>query len=339
MPDRSPLELAKQGDPQAIAAVINHSLKAKAISADVFREDNSLHIMLEGDSVPANQRQLVNYLRNGLTNLQIPSIYTAKVYGRQLGDDPAWEEEIVLKMPPPDEVEPDEGVVIADSSEYDEDLDIEDAIADDEDDDLIDADDEDLVIDDHIDEDEDEEEEGDDYYNPEEDDDPEDDDETEQIESEKPKSKLIWLIPLLLILAIAALVGLHFGGILTLPFLPGGGTSESEPVAPTPEETAPTETSPEAGEAPASAPAEETPAEAADPWREGVNAAMSAAESAQTAQTQAEWNAVASQWQRASELMGQVPESSPNYQAAQERVQTYAQNQQIAEQRAADAPN
>ncbi|MGC9526798.1 MAG: hypothetical protein ACP5D7_14795 [Limnospira sp.] len=338
MPDRSSLELAKQGDPQAIATVINHSLKAKAdISADVFREDNSLHIMLEGDSVPGNQAKLVAFLRNGLTNLDISSIYTAKVYGRQLGDDPAWEEEIVLKMPPPEEGQPHGGAVPPESLAPDEDLDIEAPLMDDEDDEIIDADedeeeDEDLILDDRIDEDEEE-----DYYSPEEDDDPEDDDETEEIESQKPKSKLLWLIPLLLILAIAALAGLHFGGILTLPFLPGG-SSESETTPPTPEDTAPTETSPEAEEAPA-APAEEAPAEAVDPWREGINAAMSAAELAQEAESQAEWNEVASQWQKASELMGQVPESSPNYQGAQERVQTYAQNQQIAEQRAAGAPN
>ncbi|EKD06703.1 putative serine/threonine protein kinase [Arthrospira platensis C1] len=73
-----------------------------------------------------------------------------------------------------------------------------------------------------------------------------------------------------------------------------------------------------------------------DPWREGINAAMNAATLAQTAQSQAEWNAVASEWQKASELMNQVAESNPNYQAAVERTQQYANNQRIARQRSTE---
>jgi hypothetical protein len=323
MPDQSQLELAKQGDPQAIAAVINNSLKSGKINADVFREDNSLHIMLEGDKVPASQEKLVTFLRNGLTKLDIASIYTVKVYGRQLGDDPAWEEEIVLKMPPPGAVGPDSF-----EPDEDEDLDVEDPLMDEDEEAIVDADDEEIDLDEEIvDEDEDD-------YNPEEDDDP-DDDKTEEVEPRKSPNKLLLLIPVIIIVAIAALAGLHFSGIFPLPFLPGGSSeSEPAPIAPPPEDAAPTEPPAGTQETPA-----EAPAQAADPWRDAVNAAMSAAELAQTAQSQVEWNAVADEWQKAGELMGQVPESSPNYQTAQQKAQEYAQNQQIARQRAASAPN
>jgi hypothetical protein len=60
---------------------------------------------------------------------------------------------------------------------------------------------------------------------------------------------------------------------------------------------------------------------------------------AQTAQTQAEWNTVANEWGKAVELMQQVPESSENYSTAQQKVVEYGNNQQIALQRAQNAPN
>lgn len=94
----------------------------------------------------------------------------------------------------------------------------------------------------------------------------------------------------------------------------------------TPEQTA-TETSPETTEPEAvpESPASVAP-ESTNPWRDGINLAMSAAELAQTASTRAEWEEVASQWEQARDLMAQVPEDSENYGAAQERVVTYDEN-------------
>lgn len=337
MPNQSQLELAKQGDPQAIANVINNSLKAKNINADVCREDNSLHIMLEGDAVPKNQQSLVNFVRNGMTKLNVPSIYTVKIYGRQLGDDPAWEQEIVLKEPPPTAIDPEDDMIPPDVVDVEDDFSEQDTLLDQDDhvDDYV-VDDDDIDPD-KIDPDQDVDD--DEYgYNPEEDDDP-DEDKTQEVQPSQPKSnKLLLLIPIVLLVAIAALAGLHFTGIFPLPFLPGDSSEiTTDPAEPTDPET-PQVAEPTDLETPQDAEPAATPTVATDPWREGINAAMNAATLAQSAQSQAEWNAVASEWQKASELMSQVPQNSENYQAAQERVRQYAENQRIAQQRAATAP-
>ncbi|CDM94056.1 MAG: hypothetical protein P5702_05930 [Limnospira sp. PMC 1291.21] len=350
MPNQSQLELAKQGDPQAIANVINNSLKAKNINADVCREDNSLHIMLEGDAVPNNQQSLVTFVRNGMTKLDVPSIYTVKIYGRQLGDDPAWEEEIVLKEPPPKAIDPEDDMIPPDVGDIEDDFSEQDTLLDQDDhiDDYV-VDDDDIDPD-YIDDDQDIDDDDQGGYIPEEDDDPDDDDDdddedkTQEVQPSHPKSnKVLLLIPIVLLVAIAALAGLHFAGIFSLPFLPGGSsemTTDPDPAdtaEPTDPET-PQTAEPTDPETPQTAEPAAPPTVPTDPWRDGINAAMNAATLAQTAQSQAEWNAVASEWQKASELMSQVPQDSENYQAAQERVGQYAENQRIAQQRATTAP-
>ncbi|MGK7920838.1 MAG: hypothetical protein AB4080_12620 [Trichodesmium sp.] len=71
-----------------------------------------------------------------------------------------------------------------------------------------------------------------------------------------------------------------------------------------------------------------------DPFREGINAATKAAELAQTANTQAEWNEVAMTWHQALVLMKEVPESHSQYQAAQNRIDLYRNNREIANKKA-----
>ncbi|MFO7091267.1 hypothetical protein, partial [Limnospira platensis] len=227
MPNQSQMELAKQGDPQAIANVINNSLKAKNINADVCGEDNSLHIMLEGDAVPNNQQSLVNFVRNGMTKLDVPSIYTVKIYGRQLGDDPAWEEEIVLKEPPQTAIDPEDDMIPPDVVDIEDDFSEQDTLLDQDDhiDDYV-VDDDDIDPDD-IDPDQEIDDDDEYRYIPEEDDDPDEDDEdkTQEVQPSQPKSnKVLLLIPIILLVAIAALAGLHFAGIFPLPFLPGGSS-------------------------------------------------------------------------------------------------------------------
>ncbi|MEB3278093.1 MAG: hypothetical protein VKK42_04135 [Lyngbya sp.] len=328
---RDAKQLAKQGDPKAIAIAINHSLKPKGINADVMRDNGCLHVMLEGEQVPHHQKPLVNFIENGMKRLEIESIYTVKIYGRDFGEDlPAWEDEIILKTPPEEsfdvEEEPIPPIPEFDFDEDEENLSDDDipeevlpsdAIVSDEDAEDYDFDDEsidDEDIDDNIPAD----------YNPEEDDDLEE--ETEQVKPDS-KGKILLFVLLVILLLIAAVAGLHFSGIYPLPFL-SGGASDSEEVEPSTGEETPPET---AGETPA----EPTPA---DPWAEAVRSAINAANLAQTAQSRTEWENVAGQWRQASELMGQVPESSPNYQTAQQKVTEYQANREIALQRAASAP-
>ena len=87
---------AKQGNPKALAAIINQSLKPKNITAKVGLKDGCLQVLLESAEVP-NQQATVSFIRKGLLKLEIESINTVKVYGRQNGEEtPAWNQTFEL---------------------------------------------------------------------------------------------------------------------------------------------------------------------------------------------------------------------------------------------------
>jgi hypothetical protein len=84
------LALSKQGNVEAIAALINRSLQPKGITAKVLLKDTCLKIMLEAVNVP-DQQTLAPFIFKGVSNLSIPLIKTIQVYGRQQGEKaPVW---------------------------------------------------------------------------------------------------------------------------------------------------------------------------------------------------------------------------------------------------------
>lgn len=88
-------ELAKQGNPKALATLINQSLKSKNITAKVGVKNDCLQILLEYDQVP-DQEAMVSFIRNGLIKLEVP-INNVKVYARKLGEEnPAWNQTFEL---------------------------------------------------------------------------------------------------------------------------------------------------------------------------------------------------------------------------------------------------
>ncbi|MEH2147359.1 hypothetical protein [Nostoc sp.] len=92
------LKLAKQGDTQAIASLMNRHLHPKGITAKVTFKDACLEVMLESAQVP-NQQILVAFIRKGLTALGAASVEIVKVYGQQTGKEfPAWSKEFDLGM-------------------------------------------------------------------------------------------------------------------------------------------------------------------------------------------------------------------------------------------------
>lgn len=94
------LELAKQGDAKAIAALMNRYLQPKGITATATREDSCLQIWLEAARAPSSTT-LVNFVQSGLANLGVDVIKTVKVYGVQTGEpSPVWKEEIDLYTSP-----------------------------------------------------------------------------------------------------------------------------------------------------------------------------------------------------------------------------------------------
>lgn len=91
------LTLAKQGDPTAIATLINHSLNPKGILARVGWKHDCLGILLEALPVP-DQQEMVAFIRQSLVNLQPKSIQRVKVGGYQPGQSvPTWYEEFEIK--------------------------------------------------------------------------------------------------------------------------------------------------------------------------------------------------------------------------------------------------
>ncbi len=73
-----------------------------------------------------------------------------------------------------------------------------------------------------------------------------------------------------------------------------------------------------------------TPA-AEDPFRQGSERAMAAAELTQTAEFSEEWATVVMGWQQAIALLTAVPQASPNSALAQEKVVEYERNMQYAQ--------
>lgn len=69
-------------------------------------------------------------------------------------------------------------------------------------------------------------------------------------------------------------------------------------------------------------------------FQEGLNTAMNAAVLTQKAKTAPAWQQVATQWEEAIALMQAVPESSDNYQTAQQKVIEYQKNLNYARQNA-----
>ncbi|WP_392535614.1 hypothetical protein [Nostoc sp. C117] len=84
------LELAKQGDTQAIASVINYLLQPKGITAKVSLQDGCLQIMLESFQVP-EQELSVTFIHKLIIKLQATRIKSVKIYGKKAGQTSvAW---------------------------------------------------------------------------------------------------------------------------------------------------------------------------------------------------------------------------------------------------------
>lgn len=97
MTQSNPLERAKQGDPTAIAALMNRSLHAKGIHATVDRAGDRLQINLGSDQ-PLNRLALVGFVRAGLKNLALTAVKSATIVGKT-AEHQTWQETIELDLP------------------------------------------------------------------------------------------------------------------------------------------------------------------------------------------------------------------------------------------------
>ncbi|MGE5655177.1 MAG: GUN4 domain-containing protein [Actinomycetota bacterium] len=93
-------QLAKQGNPKAIATLLNRSFQPKGITVKAAVKNGCLQLMLEATQIPPKQ-PYVDSLRKGLTILMPTAIQKVRVYGKQVGEDvPEWLEEFELFVQP-----------------------------------------------------------------------------------------------------------------------------------------------------------------------------------------------------------------------------------------------
>ncbi|WP_445246848.1 CapA family protein [Microcoleus sp. OTE_8_concoct_300] len=91
------LNLAKEGDARAIAFLIGQALESFGVTAKASRENDSLHLLLEAEQLPAEEACLRVAVK-GLQRLQPNNVYSLTVYGRRSGQQlPAWTQTIELK--------------------------------------------------------------------------------------------------------------------------------------------------------------------------------------------------------------------------------------------------
>ena len=91
------LNLAKEGEPKAIAFLIGQALQSFGVTAKASRENDGLHLLLEGVQLPA-QEASIRVAVKGLQRLQPNNVSSLTIYGRQIGQQlPAWTQKLELK--------------------------------------------------------------------------------------------------------------------------------------------------------------------------------------------------------------------------------------------------
>jgi hypothetical protein len=318
------LQLAKQGNTRAIAALMNRYLQPKGIVARaVMSEDGCLEIRLDSPQ-ELSQPVLVDFTRKGITKLNIAALDTVKLCAFQPGHTlPSWEEEISLH-PSPNHLDAIQPELVLDpivgSEPVSEPLSAS----------VLETPSEPVLL-----------------------------DSTPVSErpvenplpprnEASPPSKIPetsrsglqeqqGAMPLLsrnfkLILTMLGLaavgflsvvfLGRIFFGVREQPIQQSPVPQASETAAPTPAATSGAQASP-------------TATAATSPvFDEALGLGRSAAVKTQTAATKAEWQAVVSDWQSAIQRLNEIPKDDPNYATAQQKIKDYQRNLGYAQQRA-----
>ncbi|XGV99642.1 MAG: hypothetical protein ACAF41_11975 [Leptolyngbya sp. BL-A-14] len=95
------LELAKQGNPQAIAALINKSLQPKGMQVKTTRVGERLLVAVEFETL-TNRSALINFLWTGIRGLNIQGVNKLIVEGKKQGNSAfEWREVVDLTISEP----------------------------------------------------------------------------------------------------------------------------------------------------------------------------------------------------------------------------------------------
>jgi hypothetical protein len=99
MNSRNLVELARQGDIEAIATLLNRALQTKGITAKVGIKEDCLYVSLVADEVPP-QKVFAPFIYQAILRLGVIPVRIIRVYGRQTGQDsPSWYQEMELENP------------------------------------------------------------------------------------------------------------------------------------------------------------------------------------------------------------------------------------------------
>ncbi|MDX2230900.1 MAG: type IV pilin-like G/H family protein [Leptolyngbyaceae cyanobacterium bins.349] len=100
MTQSSLLELARNGHPQAIAALMNSVLEPKGVIAKTQLDGDCLHIVFTSEHL-LSQAAIASFVKNGLTTLGTRSFQTVKLYAKKIGQDaPLWMDSFALGHAP-----------------------------------------------------------------------------------------------------------------------------------------------------------------------------------------------------------------------------------------------
>lgn len=98
MTQQNILAAAKQGNPQAISALINRQLQPQGITAKAKLIEGCLQILVESATMPP-QNEIVPYVVKGVRGLQVAAIKALVISGRRSGEDlPDWTERVDLEV-------------------------------------------------------------------------------------------------------------------------------------------------------------------------------------------------------------------------------------------------
>jgi hypothetical protein len=90
------LDLAKQGDPQAIATLMNQALNTQGVTIQATLRKECLHILMESQQKLEPSR-IVPALRRAMLDLQSPVITKVRVYGHHIESSSVWGQVIHLR--------------------------------------------------------------------------------------------------------------------------------------------------------------------------------------------------------------------------------------------------
>lgn len=95
-PTNKILEMAKQGNPKAIAAWFNQVLQPKGITVLAMIKEDCLHIVLDSAQIPP-QQDASKFIEKKLLQLSLTSLKLVKVHGRLTGQKSvSWTQQITL---------------------------------------------------------------------------------------------------------------------------------------------------------------------------------------------------------------------------------------------------